>query len=298
MDEKPSDMKKQEIAVRTENKPIDSATASTRTKHDAGQDLAGATIAKSEESKNFRGKKEFHVWLQRQVHEHASDWVNVILAAAIVYFTWSSGQQSDRIMKAAEDNAKAAGGFSQSAANISKDINVAKENFRRIADSSKKSIEATQDALRLDQRAWITLKGIGGKPELDQPWEIHPSFVNTGRTPAMNVRFSCNFETAKSEKALVYKEAPFGARSILAPNDQTYHCILNPMAIPKVTQPMLDELKSKRITLFVFGTLIYDDVFGKQHWLVFCRFMHPDGNTWGGCERPERNAMGDGKNPK
>jgi hypothetical protein len=82
---------------------------------------------------------------------------------------------------------------------------------------------------------------------------------------------------------------------MLAPNDQTTYCTLIPTPFPKVNQELLDFLNRKQMTVFVYGSATYDDIFGKPHWLTFCRSMQPDGSAWDNCKT--HNDTGDGEKP-
>lgn len=162
-----------------------------------------------------------------------------------------------------------------------------------IADSSKKNIEATRDSIRLDQRAWIVLHGMDGFPQLNQPWTIKAYLMNIGKTPAKNVRLSCNLEPEASETAVSFREKPYGAPMLFAPNDANNYCEMFPIQSHQVNQDTLDALTQKKSVIFLFGSVTYDDVFKKPHWFTFCRVMHSDGKAWDNCHT-HPDDMGDG----
>ncbi len=162
---------------------------------------------------------------------------------------------------------------------------------------SKAALDATIQSAHLDQRAWVVVKGIEGVPQLDQPWDIHVVFTNTGKTPAKNVRMSCKAEHKKSIDDFVFKEASrVQQTTLIAPNQEPY-CDL-PMttrALPKITKDVLDTLGRKNLIVAVFGSVTYEDVFRRPHWLTFCRLMQPDGKAWDDCKTG--NDTGDGNPP-
>lgn len=168
---------------------------------------------------------------------------------------------------------------------------------QRIADNAKNSIQATQNAMRQDQRAWVVWKAIEGKPELDKPWTLKTYFTNSGKTPAKNVKVNCIVDHAKDESALDFnKIAPETRPAIIAPNDPTTYCELNPLKIDKVNQEVLNIFSSKQEIIFFYGFVTYDDIFRREHWLTFCHAMEPDGKAWDTCH--VYNDTGDGKKPK
>jgi hypothetical protein len=63
--------------------------------------------------------------------------------------------------------------------------------------AATKAAKATEDAVimardnaRLDQRAWVTVAGITGFPEVGKPLRITIYFANTGKTPAKKVKIT------------------------------------------------------------------------------------------------------------
>src|SRR5882762_9206882 len=97
-------------------------------------------------------------------------------------------------------------------------------------------------------------------------WPVNIYFINTGKTPAKNVRLSCHIDPMASESELNFdRGAPEGTPAIIAPNDGTTYCGGTPLKIPTVTQEVLDIFSSKEKILFAHGTVLYDDIFGKKH---------------------------------
>jgi hypothetical protein len=168
---------------------------------------------------------------------------------------------------------------------------------RRNRLQAEKSLTATINQFYLDQRAWVVVKEINGVPQLDKPWFLKIFFVNTGKTPARNVKMSCWIDIKKNESLVNFnKMAPDMRPILIAPNDPSTYCSLSPITMPKVTQQVFDELSDPARVFFAHGFVNYDDVSGKNHWLTFCRIMQPDGTIWNGCKT--HNDTGDGTYPK
>jgi hypothetical protein len=249
----------------------------------------------------------------------------IILTAAIAFLALCSvavgflqyfggGEQTQKLIDAADKQAAAAqsfattadqirsqigqaeSDFSQTAGKMQTTINNAEQDFRTMAASSQVSIQATQDAMRLDQRAWVVVSHTDGTPELGKPWLLKTFFVNTGKTPARNVMMSCNVAVERNESLVDFgKKAADMRPFLIAPNDPNTYCVLNPLAVPTVTQPVLDALSDPTQNFFTYGFANYDDVFGKKHWLTFCRVLDPGGTSWFGCET--HNDTGEGTYP-
>ena len=136
---------------------------------------------------------------------------------------------------------------------------------------------------------------MGPKPELGKHWEIKVHFTNTGKTPAKDVRPTCNFSYTKQEGDLPEQVLP-KTPTLIAPNDDSI-CVLQPLTVSLVTKDILDELSQGFSPVFVYGYVEYYDIFGKSRWLIFCRSMSPDGNSWNACQMKGANDTGDGKRP-
>jgi hypothetical protein len=199
---------------------------------------------------------------------------------------------------AASDQADAAQQFSDTAEDINGRMQDAVDQLQAAAENAKSSIRATQDAMRLDQRAWVILRGIEGDLKFNQPWLLSVYFTNTGRTPAKNVRLFCRAVPVVSETEVDFTWSASGTEhpTLIAPNDANSFCGLTPLTIPTVTQEVLDIFSTRKKIEVVYGTVVYDDIFRKQHWLTFCRSMHPDGKEWDACA--SHNDTGDGKPSK
>ena len=215
--------------------------------------------------------------------------VIAIFTALTFYVIWTGSGDTKKAAAAADK-------FATSADLIRQKIDSVEGDFQRMATASENSIKATEDAMRLDQRAWVSVKGIGGVPQLNQPWDVNVFFINTGKTPAKNTRLSCKVEPRKAEKDVSFKEVPYASTgSLMPPGDIGTFCGLHP--IPegeKITQDALDTLSRHEITIFVFGSVSYEDVFDKPHWMTFCRVMQADGKNWNTCAA-YRDDTGDGK---
>jgi hypothetical protein len=210
--------------------------------------------------------------------------------------THALAEASGDAANAASDQADAAQQFSDTAEDINSRMSDAVDQLSAAADNAKASIRATQEAMRLDQRAWIVWAGTEGIPELDKPWTIRTHFTNSGRTPAKNVKVNCALRTAKADSALDFRVVQTDPTpTIIAPNDATTHCVLNPLTVEKVTQEALNVFSRKEIIIFIYGFVTYDDIFRKPHWVIFCHAMEPDGKSWIACKT--HNDTGDGKLP-
>jgi hypothetical protein len=134
--------------------------------------------------------------------------VTLIIFGGQLYEMYDAGRLTGELRDAAKDQAKAADKFASSAVNMETAVQKAVEEFHTMAESSKGSIKATQQAIRLDQRAWLVVKRFEGKLELNKSWDIKIWFRNTGKTPARYATVSCSLEPVRRGDSPTFKEAP------------------------------------------------------------------------------------------
>jgi hypothetical protein len=247
---------------------------------------------KSEERRDKRNNETTEQKAARLTAE-ATRWIaifTVVMAIVAALTLWELIQggadtkalvaASKQQANAASDQADAAQQFSDTAEDINGRMSDAVDQLSAAASNAKAGIKATQDTMRLDQRAWVAVIDVHG-PEL----EPIVKFTNTGRTPARNVIMYPNylynlvgiepdFNTQGSPKRL----------GVLSPGTER-------TAQNKMTSiPDLD----KR-TLYVFGRITYDDIFGKHHWVTYCLRLSDDRTQYQFCE--EHNDTDSIENP-
>jgi hypothetical protein len=229
----------------------------------------------------MRGLSYLRKWWEETKWTDKTIAVFTVVIAGAAILQWcemrDAGRQTDRIIAADERLATA---------------------MEKSVAAAGKALDATIAENQLDQRAWIIVRGIQGRPTLNRPLEFTVFFLNTGRTPAKEVRWSCNFEVRRSERDVTFKEAPYGEAGLMAPNDPNAFCSAEQRG-PKtnITQPDLDSLRSGQLTVFIFGSAIYNDVFARSHWLTFCRHLRPDGVSLETCAG-HADDTGDGRYDK
>lgn len=143
---------------------------------------------------------------------------------------------------------------------------------------SKAALDASVEASRLDQRAWVTVQGIVLQKPLQEMMAIGSTpavtvlVENSGRTPATDVAVAGSVivrqvlsmkdlaTTVTGEKisnAIIGPRTPPGA--ILLNSDQ-----------PVTTQRQIDAINNGITRLYAIGTIFYRDVFHRPHKTEFC----------------------------
>ena len=117
-----------------------------------------------------------------------------------------------------------------------------------------------------DERAWVLVTGDITQQISDNKdsFVLLAEYKNTGKTPALNVECVIS---ATNDKSGIPKEDPYPSlpehQGICAPG-QVQHIIS--ATIP--SQLMIDVANGR--PFYLWGTIWYDDIFGKHHWSQFC----------------------------
>lgn len=148
-------------------------------------------------------------------------------------------------------------------------IATAMENTVGQANAAFKS---TVDQFHLEQRAWVGPTAVI-QPEFKETdsFSISTLIKNTGKTPAVNFRnkYTWMIILKKGTFQASYKD-PQGvpSSSTIFPDGQLM-LISVPTPLPK---EYLNLVVSGKAVLYVYGELIYDDIFNQTHHTHFCTF--------------------------
>jgi len=161
---------------------------------------------------------------------------------------------------ASKRNAAASEQFSTSADKINVGVAGAVSQLKAAASNAKLGIEATQDALRIDQRAWVGIVSIDSNPEVEAGKQFLSAFTfkNTGKTPAMNltVRWASVGLLGGSEPdPSLLSESP-SSQGVLEPN-AAGQIVSDKQEVHsrRLAQAEADDIESRRLTMYVYGEI-------------------------------------------
>ncbi len=232
-----------------------------------------------------------------------------LIFAGQLYEMWQNGRQTEKLIGAAGTQAEAAGdmanaagdqvdaadNFADTSEEVNRKISDAVGQLKAAADSANASIKVTQQAIRLDQRAWVAVERISNTPtlELGKEFEIEVTVKNTGKTPAKSAIMIMRWDSFPKGIKPNYsadnggKEASgiFVSRALIAPNAE-YSRKTKPFqpgldwvdANQSSTAQTKETIKKsflKRFTdgdmiFYIHGRIDYEDIFHCQHWTTFC----------------------------
>jgi hypothetical protein len=162
------------------------------------------------------------------------------------------------------------------------------------------SLTTSIDASKLDQRAWVGVLETTATEFTETNGLIATVvFFNSGRTPARNVQTSARFMVSPvpltGPPANEIAQLRFRAAPSIAPQGR-YNQIIGQVwtgeiLIPGAVQGRQDlisrfrDIKDRTATLYYFGILRYDDIFGNHRETQFCVFLaDPDTKQMGICD--------------
>lgn len=166
-----------------------------------------------------------------------------------------AGKQTDKLLEQVTNQSKAA---------------------RDNADAAKKTIEIAQENIRLDQRAWVGIKGgiLKGEIKQGQKLSFVVEFQNTGRTPALDVIATTgyNFIYPTKQRVMSGRSQDLSGGSVASPNF-TFTISRD------FSEKDVQRLENKE-AIFVYGMITYRDIFNNKHTTYFCTYYdgqaHPN----------------------
>lgn len=140
------------------------------------------------------------------------------------------------------------------------------------AKQSKTALDYTIEKSKLDQRAWLTIKAakvrpiiaIGNAPTV--AIELH----NSGHTPAVETSLDQRvgvFADKLPDGPMPFKRRDYRRIGIVGPDSS----MVNSFTLSdSLTETTMTSLKSRKASIFTYGTATYFDIFKVQHHLNFC----------------------------
>lgn len=135
--------------------------------------------------------------------------------------------------------------------------------------------QTMQDEMRNDERAWVAVRQAAIRGNIFPNIAFEIMFKNTGKTPAINL--SVFMSQSTSTNSIPKTDKPAYPANVL--ENSQFPGLLAPDAEQTISVGSLflgmgtpDEQSISRGTkpYYVYGTIWYDDIFGKHHWSQFC----------------------------
>jgi len=146
----------------------------------------------------------------------------------------------------------------------------------RAVGVAEKSLQASIDSSRIDQRAWVGIKDITLLPlEEGKPLIAQIRISNSGRTFAREVRIpgmlifdASKIETDEAIKTAIthYQNKPPAIMGVIFPNGE----ILQPCIVEgSINSASIEAILADKLNVYIIGEIQYLDVFGQHHTTTF-----------------------------
>lgn len=160
------------------------------------------------------------------------------------------------------------------------------ENGVRAAGTSVHDVQAAEETMRLQQRAWVFVTDIrAGGLQPGKPLNITLGFKNTGRTPARNVQIATQVDSLPRGQTPEPRLSKTYSRGIIPPEGTVFASVGNGHGPGEgLAEQDLQAITSGDLVVWAYGTLTYDDVFEVRQATMFCYRLQPDGHTFAVAE--------------
>jgi len=139
------------------------------------------------------------------------------------------------------------------------------------SDIMRRQLEEMKHDSTLDERAWVVPFEMTAEKSatFTNGFYFKLMFKNTGKTPALNVSESHDFAVGIS--GVPTNDPPI----------QTNSMLLAPDGISFIKSSVIDAgtveaIRNGDLPEFIYGKIVYDDIFGKHHWTQFCWSIESD----------------------
>lgn len=134
----------------------------------------------------------------------------------------------------------------------------------------------------LDQRAWVAVSEISGKPESGKPYKISVMVKNTGKTFAKRFTGVAGFRAKQlsdpgPDFAKDERENRDLTRIGLIPPNGVFTFDVNVKNGENLTDTDFETVTAPTMVPLVYGKITYWDIFGCEHWTTFCFRTYKDG---------------------
>lgn len=219
----------------------------------------------------------------------------------VAYFQWNTMKSQSDIMKEQliTMSAQTKAAFQQvSAAKSSLKIaNDAMEDNRKSGieqtKRAEKTLNATLENFRTEQRAWVGLKlitrgslGIEG-PFIQEGQKLDAKIciLNSGKSLARKVKISMTAQDVPTGVDPIKKQRTSGFSNIGVMQPE-FMDFLTPPTIPVegvATKSFIENITSGRKVIYLTGKITYEDTFQRPHFSTFCLQLRPDLSGFTAC---------------
>jgi hypothetical protein len=185
----------------------------------------------------------------------------------------NSGIQTDELIEHASNQAEALLNVAEFSLTHARAATITAEATTKAAEAAQANVKAMERSQRLAERAWLSPDIIEATLDSNGLFKVWVKTINTGRTPAIKANLGMNITPSNSDTIPIFTfPDPTGFSTVIFPNSDWRNFIdgtFSDIALRKV--------HNGEIIVWINGKVIYEDIFGRAHWVKFCyRMRMPD----------------------
>ena len=156
----------------------------------------------------------------------------------------------------------------------------------RNAEAAEASSKTAAKSLVVSERAYLTITSVSTEPKAGEKLRVTNSLVNSGKTPAIEVKAKAWIATTGKEMAVedAYKRVVAGvalddkmsSNQILGPTQTSQQIVESAMPL---SNEDFTAINNGSLVWYVFVELRYDDTFGPHHTALACNRYYPERKT-------------------
>jgi hypothetical protein len=141
-------------------------------------------------------------------------------------------------------------------------------------------VKQMKETIKITERAWVGIHAVSAQVEIGKPIITTVEFINTGKTPAINLTTRAVGEAVVKNSPPDYTKEGYSidSKGIVYPQ-QKIRISLKDSTQPPLNQVGFDQVEKGDALIYVHGRVNYSDVFGKDHWFTYCFLYEPDRKT-------------------
>jgi hypothetical protein len=201
--------------------------------------------------------------------------INGVLAGAAIaggIFYYLQLEQMGTATRVANEQRDAMKGQSDIMKGQLVEMQKATKSATEAADAAKDAVAQTKESMRLDQRAWVTVRiaKVIKPPAMDEIPAVTLHIVNSGKTPALKHRAAAAIYINDTTDLTSQTKTPMGkdSNAVVGPNGEVD--VPFDMRRPIVDEIVIQQMKEERSYLYIAGVIFYEDVFERPHRTNFC----------------------------
>jgi hypothetical protein len=230
-----------------------------------------------------------------------SNWALVLVAAVTAWFALrtlnairdqviemrKTGEQTEKLIQENMAQSTSLELSVKESARLASAMEIVAKEIAISAKAATHSVAALKERTAKQMRAYLTViigGGVYQERDKNYRFEGKPIVINTGHTPARNVRHRCKAQVLPiplpSDFAFPLPEKEFGG-TMMGPQQNN---ILGAIVDDFCDDAEVNDIKSANGKgLYVWGTITYEDIFGERQRTEFCQVIRwtPDNKIWG-----------------